>query len=152
MPETLKRGIIRASLAFAVLVLVPGRETVATESTTDVLVCKLSQEVIDGIVQHAARVPKPTHDQVLDLFRERSMDRLTLWLDLGATPGGAATMQYGGKTREVAYMISDSHIMLMTADGDAPNSAIDRTTGRLHLALSTDMVLIYECEKQTRRF
>jgi hypothetical protein len=81
------------------------------------------------------------------------MDRLTLWLDLEATLGGAATMQYGGRTREVAYWMTDSHIVLVTADEVAPeNSVIDRTTGRLHLVLSSDWVLIYKCAKQARKF
>ena len=150
MSKPLKHGIARISLAFAVLVVGIARGAVATESA---LACKLSEEVIDRFIQAATRVPKPTRDEVWGLMRKGRMDRLRLWLDLEAVLGGVATMQYGGRTREVVYWITDGHIVLVTADDIAPeNSVLDRTTGRLHLVLSSDWVLPYECEKQPRRF
>ena len=150
MFETSKSGIAAVSLALAVLVLGIDRGAVATES---VLSCKLSEEVIDRFIHAATCVPKPTREEVWGLMREGRMDRLTLWLDLDAVLGSMATMQYGGRTREVAYWMTDSHIVFVTADEIArENSVIDRTTGRLHLVLSSDWILIYECEKQARKF
>jgi hypothetical protein len=127
----------------------------AEKSETTQLICTLDDKLFDQFFQLSKRVPKPTRKEMLAEFKKVGFYEVMVTLNLnpGGIVGGVAILSYGGKAHQVGYMITDTTVMLMTADNTGTeNSWIDRMGGTLHISIGNGGFLGYECEKQAQKF